>query len=64
MIGTIYAAHALYHFIGPTIALIALGTASLAAMSAAALHGPALAGNWRRRRTGDPPFIESETHHA
>lgn len=42
--GTIYAAHALYDFIGPAAALILLGAIGIAAMLAAALHGPALAG--------------------
>jgi uncharacterized membrane protein len=42
--GSIYAAHALYEFIGPSVAFIALGATGLACMAAAALHGPALAG--------------------
>src|SRR6202453_1077923 len=42
--GSIYAAHALYGFIGPGFAFIALGATGLAAMLAAALHGRALAG--------------------
>ena len=42
--GTIYAAYALYHFIGPSVAFVALGATALACMAAAALHGPALAG--------------------
>jgi len=42
--GSIYAAHALYGFIGPSFAFIALGATGLACMAAAALHGPALAG--------------------
>jgi len=42
--GAIYAAHALYDFIGPAFAFIALGVVGFAAMLAAALHGPALAG--------------------
>jgi len=42
--GAIYAAHALYEFIGPAVAFIALGLVGFAAMLAAALHGPALAG--------------------
>jgi len=42
--GAIYAAHALYDFIGPAFAFIALGLVGFAAMLAAALHGPALAG--------------------
>jgi uncharacterized membrane protein len=42
--GTVYAAHALYHFIGPAPAFLALGLLGLITMMAAALHGPALAG--------------------
>ncbi len=42
--GVIYAAHALYGFIGPAVAFILLGAAGAAAMLASALHGPALAG--------------------
>ena len=42
--GTIYAAHALYGFIGPAFAFTALGATGIIAMLAAALHGPALAG--------------------
>ncbi|HWG04429.1 MAG TPA: DUF2339 domain-containing protein [Beijerinckiaceae bacterium] len=40
---TIYAAHALYHFIGPAPAFVLLGMIGLATMVAAALHGPGLA---------------------
>ena len=40
----IYAAHALYGFVGPAIAFVALGATGLACMLLAALHGPALAG--------------------
>jgi uncharacterized membrane protein len=43
-LGTIYAAHALYGFIGPAFAFMLLGGIALAALAAAALHGPALAG--------------------
>ena len=43
-LGTAYAAHALYGFIGPSTAFALLGAISLAALAAAALHGPALAG--------------------
>jgi uncharacterized membrane protein len=42
--GTAYAAHALYQFIGPAAAFVVLGAIGVAAMFAAALHGPALAG--------------------
>jgi uncharacterized membrane protein len=42
--GTVYAAHALYGFIGPAAAFVILGAIGIATMLAAALHGPALAG--------------------
>jgi len=42
--GTVYAAHALYGFIGPAPAFVLLGAIGIATMFAAALHGPALAG--------------------
>ncbi len=41
---TVYAAHALYQFIGPATAFVMLGGIGVATMLAAALHGPALAG--------------------
>jgi uncharacterized membrane protein len=41
---TVYAAHALYGFIGPVAAFVLLGLIGIATMIAAALHGPALAG--------------------
>ena len=37
--GTVYAAHALYQFIGPTLAFLMLGAIGIATMLAAALHG-------------------------
>lgn len=42
--GTVYAAHALYGFIGPAFAFLLLGAIGVATMFAAALHGPMLAG--------------------
>jgi uncharacterized membrane protein len=42
--GAIYAAHALYGFIGPALAFLALGAAGLATLFAAVWHGPAIAG--------------------
>jgi uncharacterized membrane protein len=42
--GTTYAAHALYAFIGPTLAFLLLGAIGVGTMLASALHGPALAG--------------------
>jgi uncharacterized membrane protein len=42
--GAVYAAHALYGFVGPAMAFVLLGAIAIATMFAAALHGPALAG--------------------
>jgi predicted membrane protein DUF2339 len=40
---TIYAAYALYGFVGPAAAFVLLGVVALATLGAALLHGPALA---------------------
>jgi uncharacterized membrane protein len=40
----VYAAYALYGFIGPTLAFLLLGVVALGTLAAAMLHGPALAG--------------------
>src|SRR5262249_37493132 len=40
----VYAAYAIYDFLAPGVAFILLGLVSLAALAAALLHGPALAG--------------------
>ena len=42
--GTVFAAHALYGFVGAPAAFVLLGAIALAALAAAAVHGPALAG--------------------
>ncbi len=42
--GTVYAAHALYGFIGPVAAFVLLGGIGVVTMVASALHGPSLAG--------------------
>lgn len=44
LFGSVYAAHALYEFIGPAVTFVALGVIGVATMFAAALHGPMLAG--------------------
>jgi uncharacterized membrane protein len=41
---TIYAAYALYAFLGPAAAFVLLGLVALGTLAAALLHGPALAG--------------------
>jgi uncharacterized membrane protein len=42
--GTIFASYALYDFLSPATAFMALGLVALATLAAALLHGPALAG--------------------
>jgi uncharacterized membrane protein len=42
--GTVYASYALYDFLAPATAFVALGLVALATLAAALLHGPALAG--------------------
>ena len=58
--GTVYAAHALYQFIGPAAAFIVLGAIAIATMLAAALHGPALAGLGLAGAFAVPLLIESQ----
>lgn len=57
--GSLYAAHALYNFIGPAIAFITLGLVAVATMFAAALHGPMLAGLGLAGALGAPMLIGS-----
>ncbi|MDB5569581.1 MAG: hypothetical protein JWN93_764, partial [Hyphomicrobiales bacterium] len=57
--GAIYAAHALYGFIGPGVAFAALTAAGLACMFASALHGPALAGLGLVGALGAPALVAS-----
>jgi uncharacterized membrane protein len=59
--GTVYAAHALYHFIGPAPAFLALGLLGLVTMMAAALHGPALAGLGLVGALVAPLLVEADT---
>jgi uncharacterized membrane protein len=59
--GAVYAAHALYHFIGPAIAFTVLGAIGIFAMLAAALHGPMLAGLGLVGALAAPLFVEAPT---
>lgn len=58
--GTVYAAHALYQFIGPGAAFILLGAIGIATMFAAALHGPALAGLGLAGAFAVPLLVQSQ----
>jgi uncharacterized membrane protein len=57
--GTIYAAHALYGFIGPALAFLLLGGVGVATMLAAAVHGPALAGLGLAGSFATPLLVQS-----
>ena len=57
--GAIYAAHALYGFIGPSLAFAALGVFGLGAMFAAYWHGPAIAGFGLAGALAAPLLVES-----
>ena len=57
--GALYAAHALYGFIGPGAAFLLMGVVGLAAMFAAALHGPSLAGLGLIGALGAPLLVTS-----
>ncbi len=57
---TAYAAHALYDLIGAGLAFLLLGAIGIAAMLAAALHGPALAGLGLVGALGSPLLVESD----
>lgn len=59
--GTIYAAHALYGFVGPAAAFVLLGIIGIATMLAAALHGPALAGLGLAGSLVVPMLVSSQT---
>jgi uncharacterized membrane protein len=57
--GSLYAAHALYGFIGPGAAFFLMGALGVATMLAAALHGPALAGLGLIGALGAPLLVNS-----
>jgi uncharacterized membrane protein len=59
LFGSLYAAHALYSFIGPGVAFVLMGAVGLATMFAAALHGPALAGLGLIGALGAPLLVNS-----
>ncbi|MDB5594663.1 MAG: hypothetical protein JWM36_1624 [Hyphomicrobiales bacterium] len=58
---TIWAAHALYGFIGAGPALVLLGATGVATMAAAALHGPALAGLGLIGAFATPMLVSSDS---
>ncbi len=58
--GAIYAAHALYGFLGAGAAFVGLGLVALAAIAAALLHGPSLAGLGLVGALATPVLVSSE----
>jgi uncharacterized membrane protein len=57
---TVYAAYALYGFLSPAAAFIALGLVALATLAAALLHGPILAGLGLVGAYVSPALVSSE----
>lgn len=59
LFGTIYAAHALYGFLGPASAFVLLGLVGVGAIVAALVHGQALAGLGLLGATATPMLVAS-----
>ena len=59
LLGSAYAAYALYEFIGPTAAFVLMGVISLAGMFLGALHGPKLASLGLAASLATPLFIHT-----
>lgn len=57
---SLYAAYALYGFLGPVTAFLALAAVSLATLSLAILHGPALAGLGLAASYASPLLVSSD----
>ncbi|PWV98774.1 putative membrane protein [Hoeflea marina] len=57
--GTLYAAHALYGFIGPATAFIALTLTGIACLALASIHGPKLAAIGLLGAFGAPLLVDS-----
>ncbi len=57
---TVYAAYALYEFLGPPTAFVLLGIVALGTLAAALLHGPALAGLGIAAAFVTPILVSSE----
>lgn len=60
LFGTVYAAHGVYGFIGPTLAFTLLGAIGIATIAAALVHGQALAGIGLVGAMATPMLIASE----
>jgi uncharacterized membrane protein len=61
LFGTIYAAHGIYGFIGPTFAFVLLGVIGVATIAAALVHGQALAGVGLLGSVITPALVSSQS---
>jgi uncharacterized membrane protein len=62
LFGTVYAAHAIYGFVGPTAAFVLLGLIGVATIAAALVHGLALAGIGLLGALATPLLIDTQSH--
>lgn len=62
LFGTVYAAHGIYSFVGPTTAFVLLGLIGVATIAAALVHGLALAGIGLLGALATPLLIDSQSH--
>ncbi|WP_379061151.1 DUF2339 domain-containing protein [Mesorhizobium sp. UC74_2] len=61
LFGTVYAAHGIYGFIGPTAAFVLLGLIGIATIAAALVHGQALAGVGLLGSLATPMLVSSQS---
>lgn len=64
LFGTVYAAHGVYGFIGPTAAFALLGLIGIATLAAALVHGQALAGIGLLGSLATPMLVSSQSPNA
>ena len=64
LFGAIYAAHGVYEFIGPTFAFLLLGLIGVATITAALVHGQALAGLGLLGAMLTPALVSSQSPNA
>lgn len=62
LFGTVYAAHAVYGFVGPTSAFVLLGLIGVATIAAALVHGLALAGIGLLGALATPLLVNAQSH--
>ncbi len=61
LFGTVYAAHGIYGFIGPSVAFTLLGLIGIATIAAALVHGQALAGVGLLGALATPMLVSSQS---